>query len=63
MAGLLAACMLLAFCAYYYHGEYKAAAKDLQMHKNEQIAQSINIVQKNEADKTHSTDYDNLNSL
>lgn len=31
MAGLLAACMLLAFCAYYYHGEYKAAAKDLQL--------------------------------
>jgi prophage endopeptidase len=23
--------MLLAFCAYYYHGEYKAAAKDLQL--------------------------------
>lgn len=31
MAGLLAACMLLAFCAYYYHGEYKTAAKDLQL--------------------------------
>lgn len=23
--------MLLAFCAYYYHGEYKTAAKDLQL--------------------------------
>jgi len=31
MAGLLVACMLLAFCAYYYHGEYKTAAKDLQL--------------------------------
>lgn len=28
---LLIASMLLAFCAYYYHGEYKAAAKDLQL--------------------------------
>ncbi len=43
--------------------QQEAAAKDLQMHKNEQIAQSINVVQKNEADKTHSTDFDNLESL
>lgn len=31
MAGLLAACVLLAFCAYYYHGEYKSASKELQL--------------------------------
>lgn len=28
---LLIASMLLAFCAYYYHGEYKTAVKDLQL--------------------------------
>ena len=34
-----------------------------QQHKNQEISSSINVVQKHEAEKVHSTDYDNINGL